>query len=267
MKINSLPMQISKNAGAIINRLGSAVLNPNALTGMGVVLVPVTIGLAINATVKATKDSKPNEKEDGFDKARRCWKYYVPVAISGVMCVACIIASNRLSAKERAGLASALAISEEALKQYQDKLAKETGTSVTVEKANVSTIEKWNEDCEPRLQHLPKDEELWCRDKVTGNMFKTTKQKIDIVNGKIAKTREYNDDQKQKALEYSESDLENYTINDMYRDLGVATIEIGDDYFIRVLDNVPLQTGSDLTVNGEFMLTLDYYVTRDIDNI
>ena len=58
-----------------------------------------------------------------------------------------------------------------------------------------------------------------------------------------------------------------YTINDMYNALGVAGIEIGDDYFIRVDDEQPLIVNSDVTLNGEFMLTMDYYTTKDYGDI
>ena len=120
MKLSNLTNVINKqNIGAVMSRLGSAVLNPNTLTGIAVVGVPVTIGLTVAATRKAMKEVGDSENEDFFDKARRVWKYYVPVVASGTMCIVCIVASNRVSAKERAALASALAVSEEALKQYQ----------------------------------------------------------------------------------------------------------------------------------------------------
>ena len=270
MKLSNLTNVINKqNIGAVMSRLGSAVLNPNTLTGIAVVGVPVTIGLTVAATRKAMKEVGDSENEDFFDKARRVWKYYVPVVASGTMCIVCIVASNRVSAKERAALASALAVSEEALKQYQSKLESETGTKTRVVAKEVSenTILDVDEDMNPRLDALPKDERVWCRDKVTGNMFKTSKARIDMVNGMIYKTYKDNEKLTKSDLAFSNDDLQMYTINDMYNALGVAGIEIGDDYFIRVDDEQPLIVNSDVTLNGEFMLTMDYYTTKDYGDI
>lgn len=246
-----------ENLGLVANRLGSAILNPNTLTGIGVVLVPVTIGLAIKGTIKAMKEAENVESDDFFDKARVVWKYYVPVMVTGTMCVVCIIASNRLSEKERAALTSALAVSEEALRQYQAKLEADKGvkTKVDVKKdEDHNVIKDVDDDLEPRLESLPKEDTIWCRDKVTGAMFKTSKAKLDMVNGMLLN----------KAK--GETSAWKYTsINDMYDMLDVPYIEIGNDYFIRVDEdpNGPLDVGGEIAQNGEFMLTLDYCTDKE----
>lgn len=252
-----------ENLGLVANRLGSAILNPNTLTGIGVVLVPVTIGLAIKGTIKAMKEAENVESDDFFDKARVVWKYYVPVMVTGTMCVVCIIASNRLSEKERAALTSALAVSEEALRQYQAKLEADKGVKTKVEmkekadkETKVNTISDVDEDDINRLDSLPREDEVWCRDKVTGAMFKTTKAKLDMVNGMLLKQMT---DEKQGWVMSS--------INDMYGMLGAPYVEIGNDYLINCHSQSegPLEVGSDVATNGEFMLTLDYYTDNAND--
>lgn len=253
----------TQNIGTVMSRLGSAIINPNALTGMGVVLVPVTVGLAVRGTIKAVRAVDESDGDiDTFDKARLVWKYYIPAVVSGSMCIVCIIASNRVSSKERAALASALAVSEEAVRQYQAELEKKTGIKTKVER-----VKDIDEETREKLSSLPKDDEVWCQDLVTGNMFKTSKAKIDLVNGMIIKANEKNAQLRHSELSYSYSDFDYYTINDMYGALGVGRIEIGDDYYIRCDGTEPLIVNSDVTLNGEFMLTLDYYTFREFDEL
>lgn len=256
----------NKSAGAMVSRIGSALMNPDTLTGIAAVLVPTTVGFAIWGTCKACKESENfTEDDDFFSKARKVYKYYIPTVISGTMCVVCIIASNKVGAKERVALATALAMSEEALKKEQQKLEEATGTKT---KVNVEKTEKTKntfksgtdrEDYgDPDLESLPKEEKCWCRDQVTGNMFKTTKTALDMANGRI----------KQRISErWHGSEKSLYTINEMYEMLGVAGCELGNDYFISDGgDEYPMIITGDVTQNGEFFFKLDYCTVSDYDD-
>lgn len=253
----------TQNLGVVVNRLGSVILNPNALTGMAVVGVVVTTGLGIRATFKAMKEVGDSEHKDFFDKARMVWRYYVPVVISGTICIVCIIASNRVSAKERAALASALAVSEEALRQAQANLEKTDGTKTRVLVSENAAFED-GDDFNKRLGSLPKDEEVWCRDKVTNAMFKTTKAKLDMVNGMMKQVHDSNVEK--QWSEHAKIDYQMYTINDMYKSLGVALCELGDEFYVEFGDP-SITVNSDVTLNGEFMLTIDYNVARSVEDV
>ena len=49
------------------------------------------------------------------------WKLYLPVALSTVASIPCIVMSNKVSNKRYAALATAYTISEAALQEYQEK--------------------------------------------------------------------------------------------------------------------------------------------------
>lgn len=55
------------------------------------------------------------------------WQHYLPAAIMGGVTIACIIGIDRVNSKKIAALAGAYAISETALREYQDKVVEQLG--------------------------------------------------------------------------------------------------------------------------------------------
>lgn len=96
------------------------------LTGTGVVGVFTTAFIASKDTVKATRliekaEVEWGERMDTVDKVKIAWKCYIPTAISVGLTVGAVIAGCAISEKKRAALAGLYALSETALKEYQEK--------------------------------------------------------------------------------------------------------------------------------------------------
>lgn len=100
---------------------------PEILMTMGISGMIFSVVWGIKATAKAVRriDNKKIElNKDTLtvkEVIKETWKLYLPVAVSTVISVPCIVAGNRISNKRAMALAAAYTISETALQEYQDK--------------------------------------------------------------------------------------------------------------------------------------------------
>ena len=124
--------------------------SPEILTGIGIAGLLATTVLAVKATPKALKciDEEKKKQNDilledakakgeeiceqitnlkPIDVVKVTWKCYIPAAVTGLGSVACIIGASSVNAKRNAALATAYALSETALKEYQDKVVETIG--------------------------------------------------------------------------------------------------------------------------------------------
>jgi hypothetical protein len=125
--VRGLTQLLSRNAPAI-------------LTGLGVVGLVGTTALAIKATSDAKDDIRRAALErsdeissfhpDEFTRMEILeivWKRYIPVALSCGVSIVCIIGAQTMNAKRIAALVSVYALSEQTLKEYQDKTLEVVG--------------------------------------------------------------------------------------------------------------------------------------------
>lgn len=100
---------------------------PEILMAMGISGMIFSIFWGVKATTVAVrkldlkKQELQKEKLTTGEVIKETWKLYLPVAISTLVSVPCIVAGNRVSTKRNAALAAAYTISETALQEYQDK--------------------------------------------------------------------------------------------------------------------------------------------------
>jgi len=101
---------------------------PEILTGVGVVGVVSTVALTVKATHEADEALK-DEPEDlePIEKVKKVWKFYIPVAVSTSLTVACIIASNSVSNRRQLALSTACTMTETAFREYKEKVKEELG--------------------------------------------------------------------------------------------------------------------------------------------
>lgn len=129
--MNNLQKFIEKHSSAI-------------LTGISIIGVSVTTGLTIRSTIKAVKivekekqdktifktiyaDNKSYQapivpKFDRKDIFLMTWKEYIPVAISGLSTILCIIGIHNLNRRTQASLISAYALLDNTYKEYRKKI-------------------------------------------------------------------------------------------------------------------------------------------------
>ncbi len=123
---------------------------PEILMAMGIGGMVFSIAWGIKATFKAAraidnyKETYGKEKLSAKEVLKLTWKQYLPVVVSTAASIPCIIASNSVSNKRYAALATAYTVTETALQEYQDKVvevvgdkkAKEIKESVSGDKIN-----------------------------------------------------------------------------------------------------------------------------------
>lgn len=106
--------------------------SPEILTGIGVTGMITSTVLAVKATPKALILLEEAEYEKGdkltpIEIVKTTWKPYIPAVISGVAGLTCIIGASAVNTKRNAALATAYAISENALLTYRDKVIETIG--------------------------------------------------------------------------------------------------------------------------------------------
>lgn len=108
--------------------------SPTILTWLSVVGLGTTVGLAVHATAKSVAtiiihhdDYEEVKPLSNVEIVKTSWKNFIPVAISGVITTVCIVGSNKINLKRNAALATAFAITETALREYQSKVVEILG--------------------------------------------------------------------------------------------------------------------------------------------
>lgn len=198
---------------------------PEILSGAAVAGTFATAGLAVYGTPEALRRIDARKKELGVEKLtvketiKTAWKCYIPAAISGGTTTACIIASNVESNKKLAVMASAVAMSEQALQDYAAKV-----TEIFGDDADTKVRKSLEEDHRPvpatAMVFTGKNVTL-CKDELTGQYFFSDPGTIKNVIGQL-----------NERLYSRDSVSENeYCIA-----LGIPPVEGGDDIEWNVQD-------------------------------
>lgn len=112
--------------------------SPAILTGIGVLGVFSTVYGAIDATPKAmqileerrAEELDINEEFNDFTRwemFQAVWKCYIPTFISGTITVIAIISANSVNQRRNAALIGLYSLSENALKEYKNKVIETIG--------------------------------------------------------------------------------------------------------------------------------------------
>jgi hypothetical protein len=164
----------------------------------------------------------------------------------GGVTVACIIGANSINLKRNAALASVYSITEATLKEYQSKVIETIG-----EKKEQAVRDEIAKD------HLAKDPvskkeviltgkgEVLCYDSISGRYFKSDMEKL---------RRLENDFNKTLLTEMYVS------LNDVYYEMGLKGIKIGDDIGWNVDSLIEFNFSSQLTDDGQPCIVVDYLV-------
>lgn len=111
--------------------------SPAILTAIGVTGALTTAYLTGRASFKAADLIKSEQTRIDYgpepytlelkDKARLCWKLYIPAASSAILTVGAIIAANRVGMRRAAALAAAFQLTERAFEEYKSKVVEKLG--------------------------------------------------------------------------------------------------------------------------------------------
>ena len=241
--------KLTRNFGRVLTKN-----SPTLLTGIGVAGLITTTVLAVKATPKALlilqedKEQYPYEFEHTpMDMIKLTWQCYVPAAVTGLLTVGAIIMANRINLRRTAALASVYALSEAAMKEYQEKVVE------TIGKNKERTIK--DDVAKDRLVKNPVKEdeiiftgkgETLCYDSLSGRYFKSDIEQIRQTLNRLSRDL------------MSEMFID---VNTVYSELGLKSTKMGDNVGWHVNDGlIEPHFSSQLTDNGVPCLVLDFVV-------
>lgn len=196
---------------------------PEILTGLGVTGMVSTVIMAIKATPKALdrmEEVKAAHAEDTDKKAfcidvlRNVAPVYIPTIIIGGLSISCIVGASSVNYRRNAALATAYALSESALKEYQEKVVETIGDKK--EEAIRASIAKDRYEKEPianREIYITKKGKTKFYDPLSGRYFESD---IDALK-KI-----------ENELNRRMRDENEISLNEFYYEIGLPGTELGE---------------------------------------
>ena len=195
--------------------------SPEILTGVGIVGMGTAIVFAVRATPKALQLIELEKEERGVDKlkpmetVKATWKCYIPTAVMAATSTVCLIGASSANLRRNAALATAYALSESTLKDYQKKVVENIGEKK--EQAVRDAIAKDKIDRTPLRKEsvvITGRGNTLCFDSISGRYFESDIDKIK---------KSVND------LNLSMLNNDYISLNEFYYELGLEGIAIGDD--------------------------------------
>ena len=242
--------------------------SPEILTGIGIAGVITTTVLAVKATPKALRliDEAEHKKavawnnenpdyDNGADRikltktetVKAAWKPYIPVVVTGVCSVACIIGANSVHLKRNAALATAYQLSTTAFNEYKEKVVETIGEKK--EKVVRQNIAKDKVEKNP----VSKTEVF-----VTGN---GTSLFYDPLSGRYFESDMNKVEKAVNSLNWSMNNgNEPYiSLTQLYDELGLSHTGVSDEIGWKVEDgNIELAVSAQVAEDGRPCLVMDF---------
>lgn len=211
------------NVSKILSSVRTSVVkhSPEILTGIGIAGMVAASVMAVRATPKALKlieDKKAEmktEKLASIETVKTTWKCYIPAIVTGGVSVACLIGANSVNIQRNAALATAYALSESALKEYQEKVVETIGEKKEQSIKDAIAKDKLEQNPVTSREVIITDKgNTLCFDAVSGRYFKSDIEKLrKAINELNRRMRD-----------------EMYiSLNEFYYEIGLSGISIGDD--------------------------------------
>lgn len=248
------------NLSKIVKDVRTTVLehSPEILMGIGVTgMVSATV-LAVRATPKALRliENKKEEVEDEkllpIDVVKTCWKCYIPATVTGTVSIACLIGANSINTRRKMALATAYALSETALKDYQEKVVETIGEKKEQGIRDAVAKEKLERDPVRNKEIIVTERgNTRCYDVVSCRYFTSDIDKLKKIENEL--NRRMRDEMY-------------ISLNDFYYEIGLAPSSIGDDLGWNI-DNgyIDFDFSSQLDDSGTPCLVVAYRVAPRYD--
>lgn len=228
--------------------------SPEILTGIGIAGMVTTTVLAVKATPKALQLIEAKKREENVEEltaletVKVAWKPYIPALATGAASIACLIWASTESARRNAVLATAYQLSQTAFHEYKEKAVEVIGEKK--ESAIRDAIDKERIEKNPVSKSeviITEKGSTLCYDPISGRYFKSDIEKIKRAENELNKRMLH--------------DMFGYvSINELYDELGLEHISVGEDLGWNVSELIDIRFGSQLTDNGEPCVVLDYSV-------
>lgn len=242
--------------------------SPEILTGIGIAGMITTAVMAVRATPKALqmieeagykKGSDKNPIEDmeftpltPIETVKAAWKCYIPSAVVGGVSIACLVGASSVNANRNAALATAYALSESTLKEYQEKVVEKLGKKKEQEVRD--DIAKDYVDRNPVSKSeviITEKGNTLCFDKLSGRYFKSDMDTLKKAENELARQMRY----------------DSYvSLNEFYDLIGLDHIDIGYDLGWNIdRGYIELEFSSQLASDGTPCLVMSYRVAPQYD--
>lgn len=202
--------------------------SPEILTGLGIAGMVTTAVMAVRATPKAMILLNKAEMEKNIDRSdeegiayltpietvKAAWKCYIPSMIVGGISIGCLIGASSVNARRNAALATAYALSESTLKEYQEKVIEEVGERKEREVRDKIDKDKIDQKPVSKSEVIITDAgDVLCFEKLSGRYFKSSMDKLKKAVNEINRQMRY--------------DMY-VSLNEFYYEIGLEGTEIGD---------------------------------------
>ena len=222
------------NKASLINAITSLKVatkkhSPEILTGIGITGMLTTTIVAVRATprassllaeIKAEHANDTDKKEMAKSVVKKVFPLYLPAVLICGVSMGCLIGASSINFRRNAALATAYALSESALKDYQkkvvdtigDKKEKEIQGSIVQDKLDQNPVSN------SEIIITGKGDTL-CFDTLSGRYFKSDIEKLKKIENEL----------NSRLLR------EDYiSLNDFYYDIGLNSTKQGNDLGWRV---------------------------------
>lgn len=262
-----------QNLLRIVNgfKLTVAKHSPEILTGIGIAGMVTSTVLAVKATPKALylleearKEKIDNQVASGVpyeevsnelkpvEKIKAAYKPYIPVAITGVLSISCLIGASSVHLRRNAALATAYKLSETALSEYKEKVVETIGEKKEkVIRDNIAKDKIEKDPVSKKEIFVTKKGETLCYDAITGRYFKSDieeiKKAINVLNRNLI-------------------DTHYISLNDFFDEIGLANTRLGEELGWNLDDGlIGVDFGTQLAEDGTPCLVVDYLVAPRYD--
>lgn len=227
--------------------------SPEILTGIGIAGMISAGVMAVKATPKALdkikdiKDKGLEKKEETKEIVKKVAPVYIPSIVTCGMSAACIIGASSINLKRNAALATAYSLSENALKEYQNKVLETVGPKK--ERAIRDEVAKEHIEKNPVTNNeiiITASGNTLCYDSVSGRYFTSDIEKLKRIENELNKRL------------MSEMYI---SLNELYYELGLRSTKEGNELGFNIDDGlIDFVFSAQIADNGQPCIVLDYLV-------
>lgn len=226
--------------------------SPEILTGVGIAGMASALIFAVRATPKAERllaekqSQRKSEKLPGGEILKTVAPCYIPAAVLFGLSTACILGANTVHGRRNAALAAAYSLSENAFREYSDKVKEEIGKNREQKiRDEIAKDHVQREPVENREVIITGTGDSLCYDSISGRYFETSIDKLKRVENQLNK----------RML----SDMF-ISLNDFYYEIGLEPLKEGTGDLGWNIDRgfIDLGFSSQLATDGRPCLVLLY---------
>ena len=228
--------------------------SPEILTTVGIIGMFGTAIIAVIETPKALKLLEAKKEELDCEKippieaVKATWKCYIPAAATGLASTACLIKGSSISLRRNAALVTAYNLSKTALDEYKEKVIETVGEKK--EQVIADQVAKAKLEKDPVQKHeviITERGNTLCYDGMFGRYFRSD---MDAIKRAI------------NNINYAIMSGDMYaSLNDFYSEIGLKSVDIGDDLGWNIDDRgLDVTFSSQLAEDGTPCLVLVYNI-------